>query len=248
MKRIDRHARQIASRKRLWRNIAGGLIIALLLFGVFVVLNFNKLQGDSAHYVQESVLKTPRKQTKQKIKPSFNFAAVKPVSPATIAFAYAHRRDARAIGQIAIPKWGINLNIYRGVGNLELNLGAGTMRPDEVMGQGNYALAGHNMDDNRSFFSPLYNAKVHNWLGHDTVIMITDYDTVWYYRVEESAWISRYQTDLIEDSPKFLHHPVVSLFTCDATGRGRLFVRGKLTGYQKLHDASSVVNGAFTMP
>ncbi|EFO68643.1 class A sortase [Lactobacillus iners] len=232
--------------KKVILNIGIGLIIALIIGAIIVVLNFDKLQGNAAHNLQNTALRIG-KTNKQRKNPSFNFSDVKPISPASLAYAYAHQKDYRAIGQITIPKWHINLNIYKGVGNTELNLGAGTMKPNQVMGKGNYALAGHNMDDGRSYFSPLYTAKVRGYLGSDTTIMLTDYKNVYFYKTIESTFISRNRIDLIDDKPEFIKNPVISLFTCDYTGAGRLFVRGKLTGMQSFSSASNYVKNAFLL-
>lgn len=117
-------------------------VIALILIGVaiYCVANFNHVQGNVANYVASKNISGQRK-NKQKKKPSYNMKAVKPVSPTSLASAYQHRRDYRSVGQIAIRNENILLNIYRGVGNLELNLGAGTMNRNQKMGEGNYALA-----------------------------------------------------------------------------------------------------------
>lgn len=141
---------------------AGTIIAVIILIitgiAIYCVANFNHVQGQLANYVSEKNVSGQR-HNKQKKKPSYNMQAVKPVSPSSLANAYRHRRDYRAVGQIAIRDQNILLNIYQGVGNLELNLGAGTMNRDQKMGAGNYALAGHNMDDGRTFFSPLYTAQ-----------------------------------------------------------------------------------------
>lgn len=241
--RLSLQKKRKFDQKRFWQSFGIFTIAAILIAAIFIVLNFQKLQGDAAHNVQEAALHVNN--AKQKHKPSFNYGAVKPVSPASLANAYAHRRDYRAIGQVAIPKWNIDMNIYQGVGNVELNLGAGTMTPNQMMGVGNYCLAAHNMDDGVTYFSPLYSAKVRGWLGSDTTIMLTDYKKVYYYKVTQSTFITRYRTDLLQDKAEYLNKPVVSLFTCDATGAGRLFVRGKLTGYQSLKSASQYVQKAF---
>lgn len=211
---------------------------------IYGVLNFQKLQGDTAHYVSQSEL-VQAKHNKQIKKPSFDYGAVVPVSPKTLAYAYAHRRDYRAIGQIAINRYNVDLNIYRGIGNVELNLGVGTMNPNEEMGKGNYALAGHNMDDGRSYFSPLYTAKARNVLASGTAIYVTDFTNVYYYSITEADFIAINRTDLVDNKPEFNKQPVISLFTCDWTGRGRLFIRGKLTGSQKLTSASKAVQDSF---
>ncbi len=50
------------------------------------------------------------------------------------------------IGGIAIPELGINLPIFKGLGNTELIYGAGTMKEEQVMGgENNYSLASHHI-------------------------------------------------------------------------------------------------------
>ncbi|WP_227743707.1 class A sortase [Lactobacillus helveticus] len=170
---------------------------------------------------------------------------VQPVSPKSLANAYQHRRDYRSVGQIVIRNQNILLNIYRGVGNLELNLGAGTMNQHQKMGEGNYALAGHNMDNGRTFFSPLYTAKVRGNLPNGTTIFLTDYKKVYYYKIMSSSFISVYNLKLAWNNKKFKEKPVISLFTCDWTGQGRLFIRGKYTGSQSYKGASKYVRSSF---
>ena len=48
-------------------------------------------------------------------------------------------------GAIAIPKVNLYLPILLGLSDDSLSTGAGTMRKNQVMGQGNYPLAGHYM-------------------------------------------------------------------------------------------------------
>ena len=161
--------RKVDKRKKVGTIVA---IVALILIGIaiYCIANFDHIQGQAANYVATNHLSRQRK-NEQKKKPSYNMKAVQPVSPQSLANAYQHRRDYRAVGQIAIRDHNVLLNIYRGVGNVELNLGAGTMNQNQKMGEGNYALAGHNMDDGRSFFSPLYTAKVRGNLPNGTTIL-----------------------------------------------------------------------------
>lgn len=241
--RRDYHAERQKKKNKIKTIIA---IIALMLIcvAIYFVANFEKTQGQAANYVSNHQMSSQR-HNKQKKKPSFNMKAVKPVSPSSLYDAYIHRKDYRSIGQIAIPSQAIGLNIYRGVGNLELNLGVGTMNANQQMGKGNYALAGHNMDDGRSFFSPLYTAKVRGSLTNCTTIFLTDFKNVYYYKITSSQFISSYNLNLAWNNKKFKKKPVISLFTCDWTGRGRLFIRGKYTGQQDVKSASNYVKKAF---
>ncbi|WEV52086.1 class A sortase (plasmid) [Lactobacillus sp. ESL0731] len=226
--------------------IVGLFFLALIVAAIVVVLNFDKLQGQAAHRI--STDKTELQQARynhQKRKPSYNMRKVNPISPSSLAHAWRVRRDYRAVGQIAIPDKNILLNIFRGVGNDELALGAGTFRADQKMGKNNYPLAGHNMDDAQSYFSPLYTAKVNGTLSNGTVIYLTDFTKVYFYKITSSQFIGVYNLNLAFNRKKFVNHPVISLFTCDYTGQGRLFIRGKLTGSQSLKSATKYVRQVF---
>lgn len=80
-----------------------------------------------------------------KKKSSFDFSAVKSVDFQSVLSSQFNSQDLPVIGEIAIPDLKINLPIFKGVGNTLLIYGAGTMKDEDIMGQGNYSLAGHNM-------------------------------------------------------------------------------------------------------
>lgn len=215
------------------------VLTIISVIGLLVVMNYNTIQSWIAGQNQTSAINT---KGVNKYKPSYSFKKVKPVSAASLADAYRKRGNYKAIGQVAIPELNINLNIYQGVGNTELNLGAGTMKPKQRMGQGNYSLAGHNMDDNKTFFSPLYSAKVNNKpVLKGLTIAIMNYKTVYYYTIQKAMFIKATDTYLLKD----YGYPKISLFTCDYTGAGRLVVIGKYQKKQKLVDAPRVIKQAF---
>lgn len=209
------------------------------IIGLLLVMNYNTIQSWIANQNQTSVISV---KGRNKHKPNLNYKGVKPVSAASLADAYRKRSNYKAIGQVAVPELNINLNIYQGVGNIELNLGAGTMKSKQKMGQGNYCLAGHNMDDNKTFFSPLYSAKVNNKpVLKGLTIAIMNYKMVYYYTIQKAMFIKATDTFLLKD----YGYPKISLFTCDYTGVGRLVVIGKYQKKQSLVNAPTVIKQAF---
>ena len=56
-------------------------------------------------------------------------------------------KNLPVIGAIAIPSVEINLPIFKGLSNVALLTGAGTMKENQVMGKNNYALASHRTED-----------------------------------------------------------------------------------------------------
>lgn len=244
MRKIETHGNTPSynnkkSRKINSKRIVLWVLTIISIIGLIVVLNYDNIQSFIAQQNQASVIRTCGK---QKYKPNFNYKKVKPVSAKSLADAYRKRANYKAIGQVAVPRFNINLNIYKGVGNTELNLGAGTMKRDERMGHGNYCLAGHNMDDNKTFFSPLYSAKAKGTprlVG--TRVMLMNYKMVYYYKIEKAVFIKATDTFLLRN----YGYTKVSLFTCDYTGAGRLIVVGKYQRKQRLVNAPKSVQQAF---
>jgi len=127
-----------------------------------------------------------------------------------------------AMGQLRVPAVGLDLPIGIGVGNSVLVRGAGTLKADQRMGQGNYALAGHYMSSKRLLFSPL--KDVHK----GDSVYLTDKQQVYRYKVTWVQVVDRHQIDVIDEVPG---KRLVTLVTCASARRGepkRLVVRGEL--------------------
>lgn len=222
------------------------LTIILLCFVIIGVLNFEKIQGYFAGQLSNNRTEMRNaRNNRQKHKPDYNLQHVQPISPELLIKAWRNRQDYRSVGQIAIKDQNILLNIYRGCGNNELALGAGTFRRNQRMGKNNYPIAAHNMDDARTYFSPLFSAASNGSLKKGTTIFLTDFKQVYFYRLVEYKFISIYNLNLSYNSKKYAKSPVVTLFTCDYTGQGRLYIKGKLTGSQSLESASKYVKSVF---
>ncbi|WP_268913886.1 class A sortase [Lentilactobacillus sp. SPB1-3] len=131
------------------------------------------------------------------------------------------------------------MSIGLGVSNQSLALAAGTMRPDQKMGSGNYPLAGHHMLDHNILFGPLYyRAKV------GQMVYLTDMNYVYKYVIYQKKFISAYNISVIKQTKK----PIVTLITCDKTGANRLMVRGKYQGRELIKDTYSNLRQSITKP
>lgn len=136
------------------------------------------------------------------------------------------------IGVIAMPALQLTVPISQGVTTDTLAVGAGTMRPNMAMGKGNYALAGHNMDDDKTLFSPLeHRAKP------GQTIYISDMHRVYVYKVTTVKGISAKAINTVANT----HEPLVTLITCNASGSARIMVRGHLTKTMSFKHASPAV-------
>lgn len=155
-------------------------------------------------------------------KEHYNYNSVKSVSPKMVSHAFF--THGNVIGIISLPAVKLKLPIYQGLDNDNLVKGAGTMKPHEQMGKGNYALAGHHMENPHILFSPLQHAK-----AGDTIYLTNRSKKVYVYRITKKKIISKYQIGYIKDIGK---KKVITLITC-ASGKpeesNRIMIRGVLS-------------------
>ena len=208
--------------------------VVIAVMAILFIAFHDKLESQVAQQITTVEKKKPIKPAASKQivkaaakKASWDMAAVKPVSLTSLANAALRRNDYAAVGQLSSSALNMKMNIYVGVGNTELNLGAGTLKKDDVMGIENYALAGHNMDDGRTLFSPLYTAAVRGQLK-GVVVDVTDWVKVYHYKVVTHRFVSAYSLDLAGNTLNTHEQPILTLFTCDWTGRGRLYIQAQL--------------------
>lgn len=130
----------------------------------------------------------------------------------------------KIVGQLVIPSINKNIAIFDGLENNNLMYGACTMKPNQRMGIGNYAVAGHYTKNDKVLFGGLMNVK-----NGDT-LRITNKKNIYEYTVFKTMKVSDDRTDLIQDA--VITHSdgraVLSLMTCyyDESGY-RYFVVGK---------------------
>lgn len=96
-------------------------------------------------------------------------------------------------GQIIISEVDMNLPVLEGVSKENLYIGVSTMKPNQKLGKGNYALAGHLMPDSDTLFSPLKE------VSKGMTIYISDMSIVYIYKVTEIEEISSTDKDIISD-------------------------------------------------
>lgn|GEM_PF-388350 len=124
------------------------------------------------------------------------------------------------VGQILIPDLNMNLPLLEGVSNENLYTGASTMKPNQELGKGNYALAGHLVPNENLLFSPLQKAKP------GQRVYITDKAEVYIYEIEEKSVVSKNSINVISDNEG---DGLITLVTCsDLYGSKRVIVRGYL--------------------
>lgn len=164
-------------------------------------------------------------QENQQQEAEFNYDVVEDIGIAEVVTETVQPVDDKIIGQLLIPDIGLNLPIMKGISNSSLLGGAGTMKENQIMGEGNYALAGH-YNKNRSI---LFGGLMEIQKG--SLIFITDKTTVYEYLVYETIVVPDTEMDRISDKiSEEKGVPVISLMTCyysSKTGK-RFFAVGEL--------------------
>lgn len=232
------------NRKNILINILAGFLILLslaLIFNaqirdIFMVWNTNK-------YQVSQVTKEKIEENKE-TEGNFDFDSVKSISSEAVLAAQWDAQQLPVIGGIAIPEVEINLPIFKGLDNVNLFYGAGTMKPDQKMGEGNYSLASHHIftaeNASQMLFSPLVNAKA------GMKIYLTDKDKVYTYEITEVKHVTPDRVDEIEDRDGVKE---ITLVTCvDYNATERIIVKGDFKEVKAYSETSDDILSAFNQP
>ncbi|GAA3183902.1 class A sortase [Lentilactobacillus kefiri] len=230
--------------KKLLINIVFVLLIIVALGLIFNRQIKNELiKSYHPTITRKTVVQAERRAKKQtprhKKNVSYNFKKVKSLDFQTAAEARMNTNRLEVIGEVLLPKSHIHLPIGLGVANTTLALAAGTMRADQQMGKGNYPLAGHHMVNPNVLFGPLYfKTKV------DDHVYLSNMKRVYQYKVYQRTFIAATRVDVVRQTKQ----PIVTLVTCDATGAGRLMIRGKFQKSYRLTKATPKLKRALLGP
>ena len=229
------------NRKNILINILAGFLILLslaLIFNaqirdIFMVWNTNK-------YQVSQVTKEKIEENKE-TEGNFDFDSVKSISSEAVLAAQWDAQQLPVIGGIAIPEVEINLPIFKGLDNVNLFYGAGTMKANQKMGEGNYSLASHHIftaeNASQMLFSPLVNAKA------GMKIYLTDKDKVYTYEIREVKHVTPDRVDEIEDRDGIKE---ITLVTCvDYNATERIIVKGDFKEVKAYSETSDDILNAF---
>ena len=232
------------NRKNLLINVLAGFLILLslaLIFNskirdIFMVWNTNKYQV--------SQVSKEKLEENQDTEGNFDFDSVKAISSEAVLSSQGDSQKLPVIGGIAIPEVEINLPIFKGLDNVNLFYGAGTMKRDQVMGKGNYSLASHHIftaeNASQMLFSPLSRAK------NGMKIYLTDKDKVYTYVIHEVKHVTPDRVDEIDDRSGVDEITLVTCVDYDATER--IIVKGDLKEEKDYSQTPEEILTAFNQP
>lgn len=224
-----------------WLNII--LFILLILVGLSLLFNKsirNMMIANKVNSYQVSNFNKETLEENSTKEGNFDFDQVESLDFNSV-ISTQDIQNLPVIGGIAIPGVQINLPIFLGLDSDGLLYGAGTMKQEQVMGEGNYALASHNVfavaGASELLFSPLERAEV------GMKIYLTDKTKVYQYVIDDIYSVNPEAVTIIDDNED---KNEITLVTCtDAAATARLIVHGNLEETFDFSEASNEVISAF---
>ena len=231
-------------RRNLLTNILAVFLILLSLVLIFNSKIRNMFMVWNTNKYQVSQVTKERIEENKEAEGNFDFDSVKSISSEAVLAAQWDAQQLPVIGGIAIPEVEINLPIFKGLDNVNLFYGAGTMKANQKMGEGNYSLASHHIftaeNASQMLFSPLVNAKA------GMKIYLTDKDKVYTYEIREVKHVTPDRVDEIEDREGVKE---ITLVTCvDYNATERIIVKGDFKEVKAYSETSDDVLSAFNKP
>ena len=203
------------------------------------------IQKDAQSYIETSPETMKKNMESQKVKEeaSYDPEEVTSLNTEDIIAAQFSKDELAAVGVLSIPNLQINLPIFLGVGYNTMMYGSGTMKPDQVMGQGNYSLASHTIFDMQGsaisdvLFGNLKNAQ------KGQKVYITDKEKVYLYTIDKIEQRSEEEGEVILDHS---NKKELTLVTClGYRAPGRLVIHGSL---KSVKDYNNQTDEVFKQP
>lgn len=185
------------------------IIIGLFLFSIPYVSNFI-LEKNSAFNSIEDITPEEFEENRNNGKKTYDQSKINPININDLVKNKEKADMTKIIGQMTIPSIKKNLAIFDGLDNDNLLHGACTMKPNQIMGLGNFCLAGHYHKKDSVLFGGLFNVKIGD------VVRLTNKKNIYEYRVFKMMKASDDRMDLLSDG--LVNHgdgkPILSLMTC----------------------------------
>ena len=223
-----------------------GLI--LLVIGIVIMINqawpvvqvyLNQQDVAVANYTAEELQENASDQSNGQ----FDFNEVRNVSATEVnqvrTDIESGEADLDVLGAVAIPDANLNTAIIKGMSDVAMVSGAGTMFPDQVMGQGNYTLASHHI----GYGTDILLNNISDSVTVGDKIYLTDLTNVYVY---ETFFVEAVNPDQVQYiSQEVTGNPIITLMTCTADLTQRWIVQGNLTETVAFSEAPADVQALF---
>ncbi len=228
-----------------FRRVLG---LILLVIGIVIMINqawpvvqvyLNQQDVAVASYTAEELQENASDQSNGQ----FDFNEVRNVSATEVnqvrADIESGEADLDVLGAVAIPDANLNTAVIKGMSDVAMVSGAGTMFPDQVMGQGNYTLASHHI----GYGTDILLNNISDSVTVGDKIYLTDLTNVYVY---ETFFVEAVNPDQVQYiSQEVTGNPIITLMTCTADLTQRWIVQGNLTETVAFGEAPAEVQALF---
>jgi len=228
-----------------FRRVLG---LILLVIGIVIMINqawpvvqvyLNQQDVAVANYTAEELQENASVQSNGQ----FDFNEVRNVSATEVnqvrADIESGEADLDVLGAVAIPDANLNTAVIKGMSDVAMVSGAGTMFPDQVMGQGNYTLASHHI----GYGTDILLNNISDSVTVGDKIYLTDLTNVYVY---ETFFVEAVNPDQVQYiSQEVTGNPIITLMTCTADLIQRWIVQGNLTETVAFGEAPAEVQALF---
>lgn len=228
-----------------FRRVLG---LILLVIGIVIMINqawpvvqvyLNQQDVAVANYTAEELQENASDQSNGQ----FDFNEVRNVSATEVnqvrTDIESGEADLDVLGAVAIPDANLNTAIIKGMSDVAMVSGAGTMFPDQVMGQGNYTLASHHI----GYGTDILLNNISDSVTVGDKIYLTDLTNVYVY---ETFFVEAVNPDQVQYiSQEVTGNPIITLMTCTADLTQRWIVQGNLTETVAFSEAPADVQALF---
>lgn len=228
-----------------FRRVLG---LILLVIGIVIMINqawpvvqvyLNQQDVAVANYTAEELQENASDQSNGQ----FDFNEVRNVSATEVnqvrTDIESGEADLDVLGAVAIPDANLNTAVIKGMSDVAMVSGAGTMFPDQVMGQGNYTLASHHI----GYGTDILLNNISDSVTVGDKIYLTDLTNVYVY---ETFFVEAVKPDQVQYiSQEVTGNPIITLMTCTADLTQRWIVQGNLTETVAFGEAPAEVQVLF---
>ncbi len=228
-----------------FRRVLG---LILLVIGIVIMINqawpvvqvyLNQQDVAVANYTAEELQENASDQSNGQ----FDFNEVRNVSATEVnqvrADIESGEADLDVLGAVAIPDANLNTAVIKGMSDVAMVSGAGTMFPDQVMGQGNYTLASHHI----GYGTDILLNNISDSVTVGDKIYLTDLTNVYVY---ETFFVEAVNPDQVQYiSQEVTGNPIITLMTCTADLTQRWIVQGNLAETVAFGEAPAEVQALF---
>ncbi len=228
-----------------FRRVLG---LILLVIGIVIMINqawpvvqvyLNQQDVAVANYTAEELQENASDQSNGQ----FDFNEVRNVSATEVnqvrTDIESGEADLDVLGAVAIPDANLNTAVIKGMSDIAMVSGAGTMFSDQVMGQGNYTLASHHI----GYGTDILLNNISDSVTVGDKIYLTDLTNVYVY---ETFFVEAVNPDQVQYiSQEVTGNPIITLMTCTADLTQRWIVQGNLTETVAFGEAPAEVQALF---